>query len=229
MPFHVREIFVTLQGEGSRTGSPAIFVRFAGCNLWSGIEDQRNRGIGDCALWCDTDFHRGDRMTVEEIVGAVADRALAEGMISPLVVFTGGEPLLQFKRNVQDGERLLIALRRAGTETALETNGTQEMPHELAPLWSHVTVSPKGLRAVPGSTDHLRPLAAQDLKVVVPCPIPVEDLRKLYPRATLYFQPKDEWGISTLDPGANLALARRLAAQHGGRLSIQTHKLLGLP
>lgn len=228
MPFHVHEIFPTLQGEGSRTGCPAIFIRLAGCNLWDGIEEHRGSGTGDCARWCDTDFRRGDRMTVEDLVTTVADWALVEGMTRPLVVITGGEPLLQLRAHLGDAERLLVALRRAGMDTALETNGTRPMPRELAPCWSHVTVSPKGLRAAPGSVDHLHPLDAQDLKIVVPCPMAVEDLVKLYRGATLYFQPRDE-RVSTLDPGANLALARKLAAQHGGRVSIQTHKLLGLP
>lgn len=227
MPFHVREIFPTLQGEGSRTGSPAIFIRLAGCNLWSGVEGHRDRGIGDCALWCDTDFLRGDRMTVEDLVRTIADLALVEGMSRPLVVFTGGEPLLQLSRDPEESAHLLTALRRAGMETALETNGTHPMPRAIAPCWSHVTVSPKGLRAVPGSVDHLHPLDAQDLKIVVPCPMPVEDLVKLYPGATLYFQPRDDQDGST--GRSHLQEALGLARRFGGRVSIQTHKFAGMP
>lgn len=231
MPLTVREIFPTLQGEGSRTGSPAIFVRLTGCNLWSGREDGRARGKGDCAAWCDTDFFSGEAMSGPELASKVLALAKAEGMNRPLVVFTGGEPLLQMGSPQKETEirSLLSTLLQAGAETALETNGTRPMPRWLAPYWKHVTVSPKGLRSKPGSIEHLQAMAATDLKIVVPCPMSIPDLLDVYRGGLVFFQPRDDGAVPTLNPGANLALARGLAALYGGRVSIQTHKLLGLP
>lgn len=227
MSFSVREVFATLQGEGSRAGQPAIFVRLAGCNLWSGHEAHRARGRGDCAAWCDTQFVGGDLLSGDAVLNRIRALAAAEDMARPLVVFSGGEPLLQLARLGTEGEviDLMDDLRAGGAQIALETNGTREMPPWLAPRFDHVTVSPKGLRGAGGSVDHLRPMVAQDLKIVVPCPMLAAELIQLYPGATLYFQPRDDG-----DGGrANLDQARHLAAHFGGRVSIQTHKLLGLP
>lgn len=229
MALIVHALFPTLQGEGSRTGQPAIFVRLAGCNLWSGHAELRAKGAGDCAGWCDTDFVGGERLEGHDLAQRVIALAKAEGMAAPLVVFTGGEPLLQLASQYRqkDVSLLMQSLRLHGAEIALETNGTKEIPSWLGGFFDHVTVSPKGLRSDPGSVEHLRPLAeASDLKIVVPCPMPVEDLLAVYPGARLYFQPRDEGG----DHGSDaFAQACRLAALHGGRVSIQTHKLMGLP
>lgn len=226
MDLRVREVFATIQGEGSRTGSPAVFIRLAGCNLWSGHEEGRAAGRGDCAAWCDTQFIGGERMTG----AALADRALqvAEdaGMVRPLFVVSGGEPLLQLGsgRRAAHALELLDRLRAVG-ETALETNGTRPMLDWLAPKWDHVTVSPKGLRAAPGSVEHLRAFKVTDLKVVVPCPMEIAALAALYPHDHLYLQPRDDGEQGR----ANMAEAQRLAATLGGRLSVQTHKYIGVP
>lgn len=223
----VREVFSTFQGEGSRAGQPAIFARLSGCNLWSGLPEGRPTGRGDCARWCDTDFAHGEPYEVEALVEEVARLAQADGLARPLVVLTGGEPLLQLVR--PEGLSLVETMRRRGWEVALETNGTRPVTHELAPLLSHVTVSPKAVRGPDGealpSVDHLHAFAAQDLKVVVPCPMPVEALVGLYRRATLYLQPRDDGDTGRV----HLQEALRLARLHGGRLSLQTHKFAGMP
>lgn len=230
MPFRVREIFPTLQGEGSRTGQPAVFLRLSGCNLWSGLEKDRPKGAGGCAAWCDTDFHHGTPYEVDQLVEMATELAL--GWKTPLLVLTGGEPLLQLgsPSRLAEAERLLVSLLRRGWETALETNGTRPLPRELAPLFTHVTVSPKPLRGVDGEvlsgTEHLQALRADDLKIVVPTPFPVAELVDLYRKAHLYFQPMDQGG----DRGtAALHEAVRLARHYGGRVSLQVHKLAGLP
>jgi organic radical activating enzyme len=121
---------------------------------------------------------------------------------------------------------LMKGLRDGGAEIALETNGTLSIPSWLVDYFDHVTVSPKGRRGAPASTEHLKFVKANDLKIVVPCPMAVEDLLSLYTGASLYLQPRDDGG----DVGAAaLDEARLLAARHGGRVSIQVHKLLGLP
>lgn len=230
---HVREVFSTFQGEGSRSGQPAIFVRFTGCNLWSGLERSREKGRGDCARWCDTDFVHGTPYEVDALVEEVARIAQADGLARVLVVFTGGEPLLQLGNpdRLDQGVSLVEAMRRRRWEVAVETNGTRPIPRELAPLLTHVTVSPKALRGEDGevlaSTDHLHAFAAQDLKVVVPCPMPVEALVALYPRAQLYLQPRDDQDGST--GRSHLQEALGLARRFGGRVSLQSHKLVGMP
>src|SRR5687768_13437598 len=138
MSYAVKEIFYTLQGEGANTGRPAVFCRFAGCNLWTGREQDRATAI---CTFCDTDFvgtdgpDGGKFGTPEELARAVADRWpawKAEGA-RPLVVCTGGEPLLQLDAELVD------ALHAAGFEVAIETNGTRLPP----PGVDWICVSPK--------------------------------------------------------------------------------------
>lgn len=219
----VKEVFATVQGEGSRTGQPAVFVRFAGCNLWNGAESGRSAASGHCGAWCDTDFVGGTKETAGSLLERIVNTASGAGIARPLVVFTGGEPLLQATSNPVEFVAVLVGCLSRGWETALETNGTVAMPPVVASQWSHVTVSPKGIRAAPGSVAHLKPLQASDLKIVVPCPMPVERLAEIYTGATLYFQPCDIAGQD------NTQQSIALANKHGGRLSVQTHKVLGLP
>ena len=126
MTYHVKEIFYTLQGEGARTGCAAVFCRFTGCNLWSGRERDRAKAI---CTFCDTDFRgtngeRGGRYSgAEPLADTIRDAwpANADSSAIPYVVFTGGEPLLQFDATLID------ALHARGFEIAVETNGTP--PH----------------------------------------------------------------------------------------------------
>src|SRR5688500_12620742 len=145
MPYIVKEIFYTLQGEGAHAGRPAVFVRFAGCNLWSGREEDRAIGAGGCARWCDTNFlgtdgpGGGRYPDAAAVADAVRSRWPVDAAAAPFTVLTGGEPTLQV-----DGA-LVVALRGLHGHAewfgsvAVETNGTRPLP-DPAP-W--VTLSPK--------------------------------------------------------------------------------------
>lgn len=140
MGYKVKELFYSLQGEGANTGRPSIFVRFAGCNLWSGREEDRLRGPS-CSRWCDTNFlgtngsGGGTFPTARDLAVAVLNQhpADADPTHLPLVVCTGGEPLLQLDRPLID------ALHTLGFTVAIETNGTLSVPEGVD--W--VCVSPK--------------------------------------------------------------------------------------
>jgi len=213
MTYSVKEIFYTLQGEGANTGRPAVFCRFAGCNLWSGREPHRDKAI---CQFCDTDFvgtegpGGGKFKTPRDLAQAVAQAWPREAPSDPgpFVVCTGGEPLLQLD------EKLLVSLHERGFEVAVETNGTRPAPAGLD--W--ICVSPKaGTRLV------LR--SGSELKLVYPqVAAPPEDFEPL-DFDHFYLQPMD--GASRLE---NTRLAIRYCLEHPKwRLSLQTHKLLGIP
>jgi len=206
--YAVKEIFLTLQGEGLQAGRRAVFLRFAGCNLWSGRE--QDRAEASCTF-CDTDFvgtdgENGGRYEVEALAALVRE-LWGEGE-GPLVVVTGGEPMLQL-------DSLLIdALHRAGFEVAVETNGT--LPAAAGLDW--ICVSPKaGTEVVQRSGD--------ELKLVWPqSGIDPESLLGWDFRHFL-IQPLDG-----PDREAAVAAAIDYVMRHPRwRLSLQTHKLLGLP
>lgn len=211
MSYSAKEIFYTLQGEGANAGRPAVFCRFAGCNLWSGHE--ADRATATCQF-CDTDFvgidgkGGGKFATASELAAAIARNWPEGGAGRKLVVFTGGEPLLQLDAQAVD------ALQRLGFEVAVETNGTLEPPANVD--W--LCVSPK-------AGAELRVRRGHELKVVYP-------QLGLDPRnlvtlefAHFYVQPMD---------GPRLAENTRAAVAFclenpAWRLSLQTHKLLGIP
>lgn len=229
----VVEIFDTIQGEGSQAGMPAVFVRLVGCNLWSGLEHLRSKGIGACAEWCDTLFHSGEKRTPESVVSAVFEAS--PGCKS--VVITGGEPTLQLRK--PEGIQLLKLLCAAGVKVSIETNGTQEIPDEVDSLLSHITCSPKPLKGKGGLASHIKlpKRGSWDLKVVHPTPFSDELLREWSKSAGHSFvQPCDQGpGVDNL-PGA-IQMVKRLNSTASNeewsrwpwKLSIQTHKLLGLP
>lgn len=213
MTYSVKEIFYTLQGEGANTGRPAVFCRFAGCNLWSGRERHRDKAI---CQFCDTDFvgtegpGGGKFKTPQDLAQAVAQAWPREAAPDPrpFVVCTGGEPLLQLD------EKLLFSLHVRGFQVAVETNGTRLAPAGLD--W--ICVSPKaGTRLV------LR--SGSELKLVYPQQAaPPEHFDQL-DFEHFYLQPMD--GASRLE---NTRLAIRYCLEHPKwRLSLQTHKLLGMP
>src|ERR1039457_1105431 len=113
MGYAVKEIYYTIQGEGANAGRAAVFCRFAGCNLWSGREDDRARGPGSCSRWCDTDFLGGTDYPLDALVEAVESEN--RGRDRRFAVLTGGEPLLQIDRD------FVGALHRRGFEVAIET------------------------------------------------------------------------------------------------------------
>ena len=135
MKYSVKEIYYTLQGEGYHTGRPAVFIRFSGCNLWTGHEKDRSGAICN---WCDTDFVgtngiNGGKFSAEEITNIINSLWKENVQNEPYVVCTGGEPLLQMD------ESLIRAIHKAGYEIGLETNGTMIPPDGID--W--ICVSPK--------------------------------------------------------------------------------------
>lgn len=206
--YAVKEMFLTLQGEGMQVGRRAVFLRFTGCNLWSGREE--DRATATCNF-CDTDFvgMDGDRGGRYADAAALADQAAAlwADMPEPFIVMTGGEPLLQ----VDDA--LIAALKARSFEIAVETNGTQPMPDGID--W--ICVSPKQ-----GSDIILR--RGNELKLVWPQPGLNPDELATWDFSHFLIQPMD---------GANLPAARASAidyvmAHPKWRLSTQTHKVVGI-
>ena len=135
MKYSVKEIYYTLQGEGYHTGRPAVFIRFSGCNLWTGHEKDRSGAICN---WCDTDFVgtngiNGGKLSAEEVTNTINSLWRGNVQTEPYVVCTGGEPLLQMD------ESLIKAIHKAGFEIGLETNGTMIPPDGID--W--ICVSPK--------------------------------------------------------------------------------------
>jgi 7-carboxy-7-deazaguanine synthase len=207
----VKEIFYTLQGEGANAGRPAVFCRFSGCNLWTGREADRVNAV---CTFCDTDFvgigpDGGKFATAGELADAVRARwpwSASDGA-RPLVVCTGGEPLLQLD------EAAVVAFHAAGFEIAVETNGTQEPPGGLD--W--VCVSPK-------SNAPLVLTRGDELKLVFPQPDAPPERFATLDFAHFYLQPMDG---PMVDENTRLAVAYCLAHPRW-RLSVQTHKALGI-
>ncbi|MGH6877196.1 MAG: 7-carboxy-7-deazaguanine synthase [Rhizomicrobium sp.] len=210
MSYRVKEIYYTLQGEGGQRGRAAVFLRFAGCNLWNGLERDRLRAV---CQFCDTDFVGTDGTQGGKFSDAAA-LASAVAKCWPLldgthayVVCTGGEPLLQLD------SALVAALHTCGFEVAIETNGTIEPPAGID--W--VCVSPKADANL--VLDH-----GDELKLVYPQPgAPPERYAHLsFPR--FFLQPMD-----SPQKEENTRAAMEYCLSHPQwRLSLQTHKLIGL-
>lgn len=207
--YTVREIFYTLQGEGARTGRPAVFCRFSGCNLWTGREADRATAV---CRFCDTEFvgvgpDGGKFATARELAAAVRAAWQGNGSGRPYVVCTGGEPLLQLDRAAID------ALHDAGLEVAVETNGTCIPPEGID--WT--TVSPKA----EASTILTR---GDELKLVYPQPGAPPERFADWDFGAFYLQPMDGPDVE-----ANTRAALEYCLRHPQwRLSLQTHKLLGI-
>lgn len=207
--YTVHELFYTLQGEGARTGSAAVFCRFSGCNLWSGREAHRSRAV--CAF-CDTAFvgttSTGGKFTTVALVAAIARCWPAEAQGEPWVVCTGGEPLLQLD------PPLIDALHHQGFKIAVETNGTCAAP----PGIDWLCVSPK-------ADAPLRQRQGDELKLVYPqARLAPETLEQLGFRH-FFLQP-----LADADQATHTAAAVTYCLRHPRwRLSLQTHKLLGIP
>jgi 7-carboxy-7-deazaguanine synthase (Cx14CxxC type) len=209
MSYAVKEIFLTLQGEGGQAGRPAVFCRFAGCNLWSGREEDRADAV---CTFCDTDFvgmdgPGGGRFADAEALAAAIEAAWRGGADDRLVVLTGGEPLLQLD------EPLITALHGHRFSLALETNGTLPVP----PGVDWICVSPKADAPVVQTR-------GQELKLVYP-QVGVDPVRfegMAFERFLL--QPMDG-----PDRAANTAAAIDYCLAHPRwRLSVQTHKYIGI-
>ena len=215
--YTVKELFPTLQGEGAHTGRAAVFCRFAGCNLWSGREEDRATAV---CKFCDTDFVGSDGdgggkfETAQDLANAIESswRSTSAGPQQRYVVFTGGEPLLQLD------EQLIEQLHQKGFEVAIETNGTIKVPKGVD--W--VCVSPKA-----GSD--LIVLQANELKLVIPQE-GQDSLEKLLARfekmdyRNRFLQPMDGTNLKI-----NTELAISLCQKRPlWRLSLQSHKLIGI-
>lgn len=232
--YAVHSIFLTVQGEGAHAGRRAVFLRFAGCNVWSGRPEDRERDAakGCCAAWCDTEFigthpdRGGGRGSADEI----ADRCVAAWALpipatrdpygeAALVVVTGGEPSLQLDA------ALVLALQVRGFQVHVETNGSHPLPGNVD--W--VTLSPKPPMPVVIKRVH-------EVKVVYPAvdPLPWADFAQLR-----FVSPMDPppvlAPIEAVVPRAvrrdeiTRAALRFVMANPGWRLSLQTHKVLGVP
>jgi len=210
MTYTVKEIYYTLQGEGANTGRPAVFLRFAGCNLWTGREEDRADAV---CTFCDTDFvgtdgpGGGKFATAKDLATAVA-AAWPDGDPARFVVCTGGEPLLQLDAP------LVNALHTAGFAIAVETNGTQLPPAGLD--W--ITVSPKAEAPVVLTS-------GDELKLVYPQDDARPERFVGLEFRHFFLQPMDG-----PDRERNTVLAVAYCLAHPQwRLSLQTHKLLGIP
>lgn len=211
MSYAVKEIFYTLQGEGAQTGRAAVFCRFAGCNLWSGREADRGSAI---CKFCDTDFADtngpggGKFASAEDLAAAIEGKWPAGCSDRRFVVCTGGEPLLQID------SALIDALHARDFEIAVETNGTRAAPQGLD--W--ICVSPK-------AGAELRQRSGDELKLVYPQAGAEPELFAALEFRHFFLQPMDG-----PDRERNTQLALRYCMEHPQwRLSLQTHKLLGIP
>jgi len=211
MSYSVKEIYLTIQGEGAQTGLPAVFLRFTGCNLWSGLE--RDRASAVCKF-CDTDFigtdgpGGGKFKSAEDLVQSVAAHWSQDSLKGQKwVVCTGGEPLLQLD------ETLIAAFHSADFKVAVETNGTIKAPEGLD--W--ICVSPKADEPLVQKTGH--------------------ELKLVYPQ--IENKPEDfahlDFGVFSLQPldNKNIAANEKAAFDYClknpmWRLSTQTHKYLGV-
>lgn len=208
--YSIVQVFGTIQGEGGLTGTPATFVRFAGCNMWSGEDAHRERDAlrneAECPRWCDTDFAPRERLTAAEIV----TRVRAAGW-RPLIVLTGGEPMLQVDND------LLNALGGIGVQIQIETNGTVEPKFHYRP-GVYITLSPKVSRA------RIKLTQADELKLVWPAYVAEEWVT--FPARHRFLQPQADFDGRNLENEGKLV---EYVQTHGDwRLSLQTHKILGV-
>jgi 7-carboxy-7-deazaguanine synthase (Cx14CxxC type) len=210
MKYAVKEMFYTLQGEGAQAGRAAVFCRFAGCNLWSGREQDR---AGAVCNFCDTDFvgtdgkGGGKFAGAAELAAAVAALWPAGAGGKPYVVCTGGEPLLQLDAPLID------ALHAAGFEVAVETNGTQAAPPGLD--W--ICVSPK-------ADAPLVLTSGDELKLVYPQPLAPPERFAGLDFEHFFLQPMD----SVLKAEHTRAAVAYCMAHPQWRLSVQMHKVVGI-
>mgnify|MGYP001164647497 FL=1 len=210
MTYSVKEIFYTLQGEGAQTGHAAVFLRFSGCNLWTGKERHRSKAV---CQFCDTDFvgtdgvNGGKYASPEALAGIVESQWPTGSLSNRLVVCTGGEPLLQLDAPLID------ALHSKHFRIAVETNGTVKAPGGID--W--LCVSPK-------AGTQLVQTSGQELKLVFPQPAAMPSAFEDLAFTHFFLQPMDG-----PDQAANTRVAIDYCMAHPRwRLSLQTHKITGI-
>lgn len=244
--YTVHDSFLTLQGEGSRAGTPAVFVRMSFCNLWNGRPADRAKGKGACSQWCDTSFFGGPKYTATELVARMEE--LRKGTSTEWCVLTGGEPGLQVDIT------LLVALKNANWKVAVETNGS--VANTALFGVDHLCVSPKIGGGV-ALLDLWRPIAKperMELKLVLPgtnrpgeedwTPETIGELGDMLPWDFKYLHPADPGDPATVgrtyltgghDAGSssyanNLASCIALAKSlKGWQVGVQLHKIMGVP
>jgi 7-carboxy-7-deazaguanine synthase (Cx14CxxC type) len=214
MTYAVKERFYTLQGEGAQAGRPAVFCRFAGCNLWSGREQDR---AGAVCNFCDTDFvgtdgEGGGKFSTADALADAIDALWPRGadgqrLGRPYVVCTGGEPLLQLDKPLID------ALHARGFEVAVETNGTQPAPEGLD--W--ICVSPKADAELVLTKGH-------ELKLVYPQPLAMPERFEQLDFQHFFLQPLD----SVLQKQHTREAVAYCMSHPQWRLSVQMHKVVGI-
>lgn len=239
--YAISEIFYSLQGEGMHAGTPAVFVRLAGCNLWRNTPETRDadaeRHSAKCPQWCDTDFQMTERLTAADIqlrIEAMTHDVTRDAKL-PLIVVSGGEPLLQLDLD------LMVRLFAIADHVGIETNGTQPLPDDFYGWFVDgeltVTCSPK----VPPAD--LRLQHVSELKVVFPEYDPEVyaqhfadslDSYDEFPLHHLYVQPQavpelHQIGKSRLHRGTMEQAAAWVMKHPRWKLSLQTHKILELP
>lgn len=209
--YSVKEIFYTLQGEGANAGRPSVFCRFAGCNLWTGREQDRAKAV---CTFCDTDFvgtdgeGGGKFVDAEALASAIEATWQTGARDNRFVVCTGGEPLLQLDA------ALIDALHKRDFEIAVETNGTVEAPAGLD--W--ICVSPKADSVLKIASGH-------ELKLVFPQTKAMPERFEALAFQHFYLQPMDGPEVAE-----NTKAATAYCLAHPKwRLSLQTHKLIGIP
>lgn len=255
--YGIKEVFATLQGEGARAGTKAVFVRFTGCNLWDGLPLHRESGKGACAKWCDTDFFKGKVLSSLELAHLASVEWGVPVQGERWVVLTGGEPTLQIDHD------LMAILHDEGWSVAVETNGTEE--NRAACEANHICVAPK--LTADGKLPELVIERAHEVKVVLPGAHVDSGLEgwsndmlaqlemiahRKWPGARLFVQPQDPLvstmvaethlvrGSTGVFPNQEASLriqyerSLKQCIAHVMRnprwaLSIQTHKLVGLP
>lgn len=210
MTYKIKEIYFTLQGEGAHTGRAAVFCRFTGCNLWSGREEDRSKAI---CQFCDTDFwgtdgENGGKYSASELAEKVKQLWPENRVGVPYVVCTGGEPLLQLDTS------LVKALHKEGLEIAIETNGTIEVP----PGVDWICVSPKANTEIIVRKGH-------ELKLVYPQVGAMPDQYEMLNFEHFFIQPMD----GTLAQENTRKSIEFCLQNPKWRLSLQTHKLIGIP
>jgi len=203
MSYLINEIFYTIKGEGYWSGRPAVFCRLSRCNLWTGREEDRASAVCN---FCDTDFNYAERLDVDEVVDRVFS-AWPTHAVKPMVVFTGGEPLLQLDAP------LINKLKDLGFYTAVETNGTIVAPNELD--W--VCVSPKILT-------RLKQTWAHELKLVYPQLSPNPRDLEYYPASVKWLSPMDGPKLAE----NTQAVIDYVMKDPRWRMNVQTHKMVGV-
>tara|TARA_B100000579_G_scaffold202551_1_gene165635 strand:+ start:951 stop:1580 length:630 start_codon:yes stop_codon:yes gene_type:complete len=208
--YKIKEIFLTKQGEGYHTGRKSVFIRFSGCNLWSGLEKDRHKAICN---WCDTDFIgtdgiNGGSYSLNEVIKIVCELWPINNDEKPFVVCTGGEPLLQLDQFFVD------EIHKNGFEIAIETNGTCLPPNKID--W--ICVSPK-------NNTNLIIKNGDELKFVYPQSNFEPQQFENFNFNHFFIQPMD--GINY---NKNIKMSKKFIEKNPKwKLSLQTHKILGFP